>query len=365
MKILIVPFICTSRTDSAYHLSENMASILRNSHVVGFCTQKENRFHHVSLYESPAPKKKTITAGKDSSFETWLSNQGGTSLAWLKQDHNAIDQAVHQFQPDLIITINRIAAVPVALQYGIPIISVVHSTMYQKCEGPASIIHDINAYLCEADTRQILRLKDLYQMCDVRLGFGTMKTDPFPLDCGITRIGMMTLSHLTIHNSGTVCAFFTQLPCSQSKLRRIISDTFKGAPYDVYACWPGCTPDTDMNIHYLKEPKESLLQKASVCIHGGSAFFTNICHCFAIPQIILYSTSCIARYNALSIRRVHSGIPLSIHKTDVRTLYEAYRQCIINEELHSILKDLSNTFLEEKDLYAIMDLVENTVKKQN
>ncbi|MGM9941857.1 MAG: hypothetical protein ACI32N_07715 [Bulleidia sp.] len=364
MKILIVPFICHSRTDSAYHLSENMASVLRQSHIVAVCTQQENRFHHVSLFASPAPKRKLFMAGKDYSFETWLANQGGTSLSFLRQDFTCIDHAVQQFRPDLIITINRIAAVPAALRYHIPIIAVVHSSMYQKCAVPSSIIRQINTFLSETGNRQILRLKDLYQMCDVRLGFGTMKTDPYPMEYDITRIGMMTLSQLSIHHSGTVCAFFTQLPCSAAKLRKIISDTFKGASYDVYVCWPGCTPEKDINIHYLREPKESLLQKASVCIHDGSSFFTNICHCFAVPQIILYSTSCIARYNALSIRRVHSGIPLSIQKTDVRTLYEAYRQCIINEQFHAILQSLSDAFHDEKDLYAIVELAENTIRKR-
>ena len=87
----------------------------------------------------------------------------------------------------------RVAAIPVARRNGIPVIAIVHSTLYHRAEVPAFCLKDINSFLSSCGEGQILRLRDLYPCCDYRIGFGAVQTDPFPISADITRIGMMTL----------------------------------------------------------------------------------------------------------------------------------------------------------------------------
>lgn len=365
MKILIAPFIPRIAPEPWASACENIADVIRSRHTVGICTHMEGRFHHVSLYHSPAPAKQHFARNDHRSFEGWLKKAGGASLPFLRQDEEALQKAVDSFHPDLIVTDVRVAAIPVARRNGIPVIAIVHSTLYHRAEVPAFCLKDINSFLSSCGEGQILRLRDLYPCCDYRIGFGTVQTDPFPISADITRIGMMTLSQLSIRNDATVSVCFTEPSVSIRKLTKVIEGAFLGAPYEVYIHYPGCIGHTQRNLHFIKEPKESLLRRSSICIHDGSPFITNICHCYGVPQVVVPSDSCISRFHAFSIRREGSGVVIDADQFNVSTIYEAYRTCIVNTSLQQHMHHISSEFLKEGDLLKLLNILSNYEQRRN
>ena len=357
MKILIAPFIPGTCPEAYASIFESIAAVLRTQHTVGICTHMDGRFHHVSLYHSPSPKQKRFGRKDTRSFEGWLYREGGADLSYLQMDAEAMQKAVDAFHPDVILTDFRVAAIPIARRNNIRVISFVHSTMYHRAEVPVFCLKGINAFLSSMGEGQILRLRDLYLSCYKRIGFGTVQSDPFPSSSSIDRIGMMTLSQLPLRKDSTVSIFFTDTSFSTGKLLKVVKESFGGAPYDVYISYPGCTVHNEMNLHFVKEPKESLLKRSGVCIHDGSAYITNLCHCFSIPQIIIPSSSCISRFHAFSVRRIGSGVVISPDQVDVATIYEAYRMCLINDSLTEKLHSISSDYLKEGDLTKLLTLL--------
>lgn len=363
MKILIAPFICSDTCDTATYLTSRLTDVLRNAHAVAVCTHARNRFNHVSIYYSPQPKLPLFPSHRSRSVEEHLYNTGGASYQWLCEDMKCLTEAIEQFHPDIIVTINRIAAVPAARKYGIPVIPVVHSCMYQKADISTSHIKDTNRFLSQYGEGQILRLTDLFASCTARIGFGIVETDPFPVNADVSRIGMMTAYQPMLPDRRNVAVCFSENGISSGRIRKTVKACFAGAPYDVYASWQKCTNETDGNLHIIKDMKLSYILRSSVCIHDGSPFITNICHSFGIPQIIITADTCYARFNANSVRRIQSGIVLPQKEFHVHTVYEAYRQCLINEELRKTLWNTAARFRKEQDLFLILPILEQARRK--
>lgn len=363
MKILIAPFICSDTCDPASCFTTQLTDVLRNAHAVAVCTHVRNRFHHVSIYDSPQPAVSPFRSLRSRSAEEYLYNAGGASYRWLCEDMECLTKAIEQFHPDIILTYSRIAAVPAARKYSIPVVPVVHSCMYQKADISTSHIRDINRFLSEYGEGQILRLTDLYASCAARIGFGSVETDPFPISADVYRIGMACAYQPILPDRRNVCICFSEKCISSRQIRKTVRAAFGGAPYEVYASWPKGTNEIEGNLHIMKDMKLSYILRSSVCIHDGNPFITNICHCFGIPQIIVTADTCYARFNANSVRRVQTGIVLPLREFHVRTLYEAYRQCLINEELRKTLWNNAAKFRSLQDLFMIMPILEEIRRK--
>lgn len=357
MKILIAPFLSANSHQAAAAICENIATVIRARYPVGICTHLEGRFHHVSMYHSPCPVPKRFGRSDHRSYEGWLQKEGGISADYLKEDMDALQKAVNAFEPDIIMTDARAAVIPVARRNGIPVIAIVHSTMYHRSEVPSFCLKDLNAFLRLCGEGQVLRLRDLFLPCDYRIGFGSVQTDPFPSSANITRIGMMTLSQLSIRNDATVSIFLTDHTVSKYRLMKVLKGAFQGAPYEVYVTYPGCRTSNTFNLHFIEEPKESLLRRSSICIHDGSPFITNLCHCYGVPQIIIPSDSCISRFHAFSVRRMGTGMVIEADQFDVATIYEAYRMCLVNTSLQDKLRLAGSEFLKEGDLMSLLNIL--------
>lgn len=360
MKILIIPNITQPHSDAVYQLCSSLITILRTEHTIAISASKENHFHHVSLYACPSLKKPVLFSDKDQSYETYLYCTGAASLAYLRKDMDAITYAIDHFEPDIILTMDRIAAIPVAIQRNIPLISFVHSSMYTKNNVPVSSLKGINAFLKENNMEQILHLRELYRLCTYRIGFGISSLHPYPESENITRIGSMSFLTPSIVKENGICIFLNHLPFFHMHLRHIIEETFSGAPCTVHISYPGCRSETKGNIHYMKSPKNSLLIKSSVCIHNGNDYISNICETYAIPQIIYADHSCIHRFNGFSVRRNKAGLLFSENRLSLKTMYESYRICITDDELKKSLTDISSAIAEEGNLLSIIKLIQES-----
>lgn len=360
MKILIIPNITQPRNDAVYQICSSLITILRTDHTIAISASKENRFHHISLYACPSAHKTLFLADRDQSYETYLYQSGAASLDYLRKDMDSIQYAVDHFEPDIILTMDRIAAIPVALQRNIPVISFVHSSMYTKNNVPVSSLKRINAFLKENNMEQILHLRELYRLCNCRIGFGIPSFHPYPESENITRIGSMSFLTPSKVKENQICIYLNHVPFFPMYLRHIIEETFTGAPCSVHVSYSGCKSETRGNIHYMKSPKISLLAKSSVCIHNGDDYISNICETFAIPQIIYADHSCIHRFNGFAVRRNNAGFLFSENKLSLKTMYESYRLCITDDEIRNSLADISNAIAEEGNLLSIAKLLKES-----
>lgn len=360
MKILIVPNITQPHSDAVYQICSSLIAILRPEHAIAISASKENHFHHVSLYACPPLKKPLLFSNKDQSYETSLYQTGAASLAYLRKDMEDIQYAVNHFDPDVILSMDRIAAIPVSLQCNIPVISFVHSSMYTKNNVPVFALKGINAFLKENNMEQILHLRELYRLCTYRIGFGIPSFHPYPENENIIRIGSMSFLTPFTEKKNDICIFLSHVPFFHMNLRHIIEETFSGASYTVHVYYPGCKSETKGNIHYMKSPKNSFLLKSSVCIHNGDDYISNICETFAIPQIIYADHSCVHRFNGFAVRRNKAGILFSESRLSLKTMYESYRMCITDDEIKKSLTEISSAIAEEGNLLSITELIQES-----
>lgn len=356
MKILIVPAITQPRCDAAYQICANLITLFRPA-TIAVCASRENHFHHVSLYQCPVPCKSHFFREKELSYETHLSHLGLASLSFLQKDMDAISYAVNHFEPDMIFTLDRIAAIPIALKKQIPIVAFVHSCMYLKNNVPVSSLKGINTFLKENNMTQILHLRDLYRLCTDRIGFGISSFFPYPEEEQITRIGSMSFLTPPCKKENDICIFFSHVPAFKTRFRHIIEETFNGAPFTVHVYYPHCKSETKGNIHYTKNMKTSFLIRCSVCIHSGDDYLSNICESFAIPQIIYADPSCTSRFNSMAIRRNNVGFVFTDRQFSLKTMYESYRCCITDSHLQKNLSSVSLQIQEEGNLSKLLNMI--------
>ena len=357
MKILMIPDITQPRCDTGYLLFENLIQLLSHDHIIAVCSQKGNHFHHISLYPCPIPSRPLFLPSSETTYEAELKRKGVLSLSYLRKDLEAVQEAILHFSPDIILTQDRISGIIAGLNAGIPVITVVHSSLYTRSQVSVSSLRDVNVLLRENNMEQILRLRDLYRRCNVRIGFGCPALNPYPKEENITRLGSMILQTAGKESQKDVCIYMNHIPFVLYRMRRIIEETFIGAPCIVYVYFPGCAVRNKGNIHYLKEPKESYLRTSSVCFHDGNDFLSNACASLSIPQVIYRNSFCSERYNANAIRRNEIGMVYSEKSLSVSTLYESYRACITDSDLKSRLSDISMSIQQERNLSYLNKIV--------
>ena len=133
MKILITPFITNPQSSTQYYIALNLAYLfVTQGHTVAISADKANNFHHVSLYPAPKPPKNIFQQTKTKrTYEEWMYANGATSEKYLTDDYDCLAQCIKKFQPDLIITLDRLASIMLARKKNIRIWSIVHSDMYK------------------------------------------------------------------------------------------------------------------------------------------------------------------------------------------------------------------------------------------
>ena len=116
MKILITPFIKYPHNTTSYFLTLNLAYLfVTQGHTVAISADKENHFHHISLY--PAAKIKSpfsLSKKPQRNYEEWMYASGAATQKYLEEDYACLDTCIQTFKPDLIITMVRLASLMLA-----------------------------------------------------------------------------------------------------------------------------------------------------------------------------------------------------------------------------------------------------------
>lgn len=360
MRILIAPFIERPQSSFSYYLASNMAWLFSNEgHTVAISASKENHFHHISLYPSGELQRPfSFIAPKENNYEEWLYAHGGLSNKYLIDDYTCIKTAVNQFHPDLIISIDRIAANLFARNHNIRHWSIVHSNMYMNYSFDTSTLKSLNLLLSEMNHEQIYYLRELYKHSELRIGFGPIEVEPFHPSDNITRVGITSLLPVDAIRTNRVCIFLQGVHKKPSYLKKIILEAFKGAPYSIYATFDGSKNENIENIHFSSTLKADILPGSIACIHDGNTYFTNQCLARGIRQLIITDHDYIRNSNALSAERNKFGLAIFETELSMNTLYETYRLLLSDDRYYYHTQSMKNITRKTGDLSLLLDYLE-------
>jgi len=356
MKILITPLIQHPKSDASYYLTQNLATLLHSlGHVVAISADQANAFHYASAYPAPQPKTPMFRRKKENrSYEEWMYNHGAIDEDYLNEDMSLLLEAIDHFQPDRILTIDRLAAVSAGRLKTIPVDAVVNSAMYKTVVFPSTTLKEYNAFLSSYRLEQVLSLKEIYAQCQNRFGFGPVETQPFTIQTDVHRIGVASVYPMRKGLTNRVCVFFPDVHRTSLALRKILADAFLGAPYAVYAWYPGCKPQKIQNIHFIAHPRADLIPGSICVIHDGNDYYTNQCIAQAIPQVIISSHEYARMYNGQAVQRNGIGRYLYEDELTMGNLYENFRKVLADDSYYDNNQVLKEKITAQGDLREIL-----------
>lgn len=357
MRILITPLIRKPKADASYYLTGNLASLfMQEKHQCAISASKDNGFRYASLYECPSLHKPHfhLSAG-NRSYEEWLYVNGASTKEYLLDDIHTISEIVDSFHPDLIITMDRIAAVIVSRLRHIRCWAVVNSAMYRKTYFPASALKDVNEVLASFHLDQVFDLASLYALCERRIGFGPIEVQPFVEDNQVTRIGLESIYPLHVTRTNRVCVFIPDVNRRPHSLNRILTDAFLGAPYSVYVWYEGCRPQKNENIHFLAKPKPELMPGSIAVIHDGNDYLCNQCMARGISQVMIVNHEYLRSYEAQAAERNMFGLTIYEENLSMAKLYETYRTLLSDDTYYEHTEKIRKIINDLPDLTDILN----------
>lgn len=356
MRILIAPFIQCPRADAAYYITQNLAvTFSQENHAVAISGDTANHFHHASVYTCPKIKKPLVNMKDQRSYEAWLYSHGGSTRDYLLNDLKCMDEAISHFHPDLIIVMDRPAAVMAARAKHIPCWVIVNSDMYKKTWFSSKAMDAVNEVLDNLHMEQVFTLKDLYAKCERRIGFGPIEAQPFSESQHTDRIDIASVYPIHVKQTNRVCIFLPDV--HKRSLPKILTDGFKGAPYSVYAWYRECRASRSENMHFMAAPKPDLLPGSIACVHDGNAYLMNQCLARGIPQVIITDHNYIRNYNAMCVSRNLCGLSIYENELTMGKLYETYRAVLSDDTYYYHTQALKDITCKGTDISEILHLL--------
>lgn len=328
MKVLLTPLITNPNSDASYFLTRNLASLFAQAnYACAISAPKENHFHHGSLYPcTPISKPLFLHTTSQRSYEEHLYSLGALQENTLKKDVDHLLSVCDEYKPDVIVTIDRIAALIVSKIKHIPCYAFVNHAIYTYTSFDSRTLQGVNATLSSYHLEQVFNLKSLYISCAKRFAFGPIETQPLADDWDIVRIGVSSIYPRQKENPQGVYIHFQDIDLSQRKLQKIVREAFLGSKENIIAHIKGTHSSKEENITFSSSPKEVAIENVKVCIHDGNAYLFNQCLALGIPQLIIANHGYLRNHEGLISQRNRFGLCLYEDEFDMASLYEVYRR---------------------------------------
>ena len=356
MRILLAPALLTDTEQRTF--MEGVASVLSKADIITAVSCEEKGLPGCTWYPAPVPKKPLLSsAGDCRSYEEYMYVQGVMSQPYLQADVKALEEAIDDFKPELIIALHRPAALLVSQLHEIPCWVLVHGAMYRNLYFPSQSMYGFNQTASSLKLEQELSLSSFYAKARRRIGFGSEIFSPFLIKENVSRLGFMCEipEHAPRGNRFIICS--DHILNSPHRFRKIIEAAFLGASYRVDIYGIGMENDINDNLHFHEGMDMSAIPKAAAVIHSGSSYMTSLCLAYGIPQIIIADHSCFRSFNALALERVKAGICLFEENLTMASLYETYRTLLADDGYALHAKETQKTFSRHGSIKEIVDLL--------
>lgn len=356
MKILIVPLITSPKADAAYFITRNLADLFtQEGHSCAVCASADNQFHNVSLYACSTPKRPLFPRHtRVRSYEEWMYAKGALAKEYIIDDTEAVQEAINQYKPDLVIVMDRIAGVVAARRKNVRCWAVVNNAMYKNISFPSEILQGMNQALAYFRQEQEFHLRSVYSRCERRISFGVTLTQPFTAEQDVTRIGLASIYPAKAAASDRLLVCLDDVKLNKTTLYRAIHDAFLGAPYPVYAWYKGCKPLKEKNIQFMASMKLDYLPGAAAVIHDGNDYIFHQALAMGIPQMIVSGGGYLRSYNAQTAKRQNFGVVLQEENLSMSSLYETYRKLVSDDVYYDNTRWLMTKYEKEGDLNALL-----------
>ena len=356
MKILITPLLLNDNMDEAYYLCKNIISVLNTAnHTTAILAPTNSKFHHTSFYSSPKPSL-SLRSNKNNekSYEDYLFNKGATNPKYLKEDLKVILSTIKEFKPDVILTHDRLSSIIASKLTGIPVYAIVHSSIFTYKNISSQIITGLNEVLSANGFSQVFNLEEFYKDASRLFVFGPIETSPFVADERVVRIGLESIYPPTTETTSNVFVYLNDIDMSKRSLKKLLTETFKGAPYKVNAFIGKDYEASIENINFINS-KLTSLYSSSICIHDGNGYIFNTCLACGIPQLIVSNKNFINLTNGLKAQRNRFGFCLFRDEFSMESLYEAFSRIYKNDLYKDYANIIKASSQSEGDLTKILN----------
>ncbi len=259
-----------------------------------------------------------------------LASSGYLDRSFLRKDIEALNSAIDEFTPDLIVDFGRVTSSVCARLNSVPWRTVINGAVFRKHSVRPEYLRAFNRVLSDEGLEQILKLRDLYDSAEKRFILGSLSADPVPEDTDVIRVGGSFLHDTGSEEENGVGIILTGCTTRPGKLSRIIRDTFLGAPYKVYVTLAKDSP-SEGNIEQSPVLKTGSIKDRSVIIHDGNRYVWYECLCRGIPQIIINDSSWVRNWLASGVTRNGTGLQINEKELSVASLYETYRRLVSDD----------------------------------
>ena len=351
----MTPLLKTPGFDAAGWLCANMAELfIKHSHSVMISTSLENNIPNILTCPAPEAKKQRFYRIEDNkSYEEYLYSNGFLTEEYLENDFQILVSVIQEYRPDLVITMDRIAAVIAAKAFSIPCWAIVNGEMSKGTSFPSRCLRPLNALLKTRHFPLVFSLKDLYAMCDRRITFGHALTQPIEAK-DLYRFGSQKEGIKRTRRNNRICIFVSELKMKQI---RILKHEFLDTPYSVYFSHPGCNPHTEKNIKWIRYPKPGLLAGCTCIVHDGNDYLFNQAMTLGIPQLIITDHGYLRSYLASAAKRNHFGTFVYEEELNADSIHDAFRNLIDDDTYYHEARFIKKQISKLGDLSEIMNLL--------
>ena len=330
MKVLIAPNILFPREGTAYYLTRSLLDLFHeHNDTIALSADKDNGFRNASLYPFAEPRRPYFNGSADNrSYEEYLYSCGVLGKKYLQEDTELLQEAIAHFKPDWVIGIDRTAAMIAARAAGTPCAVFVNAAMYRNAYFPAKCLRGLNEVLSSLQFEQVFDIKTLLDGCAVRFMFGHENVHPLMRDTSVIRLKAMMPSPRASNSRSRTAVALHEFNDTPGSTYRLLSEAFKGSPYQFYVSFHGVHILTEENMHYVDMSRKNIVDASMLVIHDGSEFLFHECMAKGVPQLVIASHEYPRLYFGQAVRRCGVGDYIAEEDAEVSSVYEGFRKII-------------------------------------
>ena len=332
MKVLVVPKINVSPAWILF-VQEILDMLNRNGIETAVSAPKDT-YKHTALYPYTPLSSSVLDKFRKinpSGYEEYCYSSGISRQRYLKSDTETVKSVIDAFHPDYVLDLGRFSAIIAARMTNTPYISYVNGAMYRNRSFDPVMIREVNSVLSSSKVEQVFRLNELYNYAHGCFTLGSSTLNLLPESAEVLRIGRTYRKETREENPRNVCVYLYESGIKKNRLKTLLDEAYKGAPYTIEIWYPGSDIGKEENLHYASSIRLSQLDRAQVLIHDGDDYLFHQAVLRGIPQLVITDGSWKRSWYAATVSRNGFGTSLPEEDLSVRTVYESYRRLLANE----------------------------------